>query len=258
MNKERRLEIPLASGMKLAGVLHIPDDRPKGEPTAGVLICHGMLSYKDSPKHLGLARQLAEKGLAVLRFDFQGRGDSPGDLMGLSFTRQVIEARAALETLRRETGVERFALVGSSMGGAVATILAASGLRGLEAMVTFAAVARPADLGPRMVDAKGLAVWRDRGWLDFEGERVGIAWFDDAQVTEVLGPAARVSCPWLILHGEQDDVVPVEESRALHEACPVHSRLEIITGADHQFNAPEHLAQIMQRAVAFLSDALMP
>ena len=60
-------------------------------------------------------------------------------MKSMSFTRQVIEARAALETLRRETGVEHFALVGSSMGGAVATILAGREL-GLAPMASLRTV----------------------------------------------------------------------------------------------------------------------
>src|SRR5688572_13155365 len=89
-----------------------------------VISCHGMLSNKDGPKHLLLARQLEERRVPVLRFDFAGRGESDGSLYDLTFSNEVEDLAAAIDAFAAR-GVTRFAVFGSSMGGAVALLAAA-------------------------------------------------------------------------------------------------------------------------------------
>src|SRR5512136_2480268 len=122
--------------IRMVGVLHWPEqggqekkgqeeereEKKEERKRAGVVICHGMLSYKDTPKFLAIAGGLEELGYAVLRFDFVGRGESEGDLLELDFARQEGEALAAIGELRKR-GVEHVGLVGSSMGGAVAVMV---------------------------------------------------------------------------------------------------------------------------------------
>lgn len=240
--------IPVAAGLELAGRLHLPE-RP---PAAGVVICHGMLSHKDSDKHLALAQRLCAAGLAALRFDFQGRGQSPGDMLELTYSRQLVEARAAAALLRRDAGVRRLGLAGSSMGGAVAVLLAASGEPPVAALATMAAVGRPGRLGERMIDAEQLAAWQRRGWIDFDGQRVGWAWLEDGRRSDVIAAAGRIGCPWLLLHGERDEVVPPEDGRLLAAAAGGRAALELVAGADHRFSDPA----LRERAVARVADFL--
>ncbi len=247
---EERLTI---SGPGLAGVLHVPDI-PAHEAITGVVICHGMLSYKDSPKHVGIARELCERGHAVLRFDFTGRGDSPGDLMELSFSRQVAEARAAMAELRRRTGVARVGLTGSSMGGAVSILT--SLIEKVAALVTMAAVGRTDLLAERIAGGKGMAVWERKGFLRLEEDPVGWSLVEDGRKIDVPAAAAGVDCPWLILHGELDDVVPLSDAEELNRAASGRAELEVVPGADHKFSRPDHLARVTMRAVDFLDAAL--
>ncbi|MBN2497594.1 MAG: alpha/beta fold hydrolase [Deltaproteobacteria bacterium] len=238
--------------VKLAAALHRPE-----EPAAlGVVICHGMLSSKDSAKHVGIAARLCEMGYAVLRFDFQGRGESAGDLLGLTFTRQVNECRSAIRELRQRTDVERVALVGSSMGAAVAILVAGTAGEGIAGLVSLAALARTDRLAERIAGPKGLAAWRRKGWLRLESEPVGYSLVEDGERVEVLAAAGRVVCPWLILHGEEDEIVPAEDARALWAASEGRAELEIVLGADHRFSAPDALAHITDQAVGFLRAAL--
>jgi dipeptidyl aminopeptidase/acylaminoacyl peptidase len=70
----------------------------------------------------------------------------------------------------------------------------------------------------------------------------------------VLGAAARVRCPWLILHGELDEVIPVSDARALREASGDRARLEVVPGADHRFSGEAHRERIISSIVDFLDD----
>ncbi len=75
-----------ARGQQLAGVLHAPETWPHGP---AVIVCHGMLSSKNSPKHTLFAQELSQRGLLALRFDFAGRGQSDGDMQEITVGREV-------------------------------------------------------------------------------------------------------------------------------------------------------------------------
>ncbi len=252
--KEQPLSIPVDEDLRLAGVLHLPDQRP----SAGVVICHGMMSFKGSDKHVAMADGVCRRGLAALRFDFQGRGDSPGDMLGLTLSRQIHEARAAARTLRERAGIDRVGLVGSSLGGAVSILIAASGQPPVAALVTLAAVGRTDIIGQRLVGAKGMAAWERRGRLRLVPEEgpVGFGFVEDARCYDLPGAGAQVSCPWLIVHGERDEVVDLADARGLLAASQDRARLEVVTSADHRFSDPGHRARAVGLAVDFLAEAL--
>jgi fermentation-respiration switch protein FrsA (DUF1100 family) len=60
----------------------------------------------------------------------------------------------------------------------------------------------------------------------------------------------------LILHGELDEVVPIDDAHLLQRSSAGRARLEVVAGADHQFSAAGHQAQVVARAVGFLSAQL--
>ncbi len=229
------LTIPGPGGTPLAGRLHLPPDRSLRR---AVVVAHGMLSSKTSAKHTAICDALASAGVAALRFDFRGRGDSPGRLADLTVSGEVDDLRAAAGRLR-ELGAEQLAAVGSSLGGTVAILLAAAD-GGLAALATAAAPAR-LPRAPR-------TTWDDTG------EQVSPAFFADAATHDVLAAAARVACPWLVLHGAADPVVPVEDAREL-AAAGTTTRLEIHPDAGHRFAEPDEQAWLVERIREFVAAA---
>jgi pimeloyl-ACP methyl ester carboxylesterase len=246
---EERVEFQTPGGVTLIGTLNLPETKV----ATGVVTCHGMLSTKDGPKHIGLAQRITKLGHAVLRFDFQGRGESPGDLVGLSFSRQVDECLAALNFIRGR-GVSRIALVGSSMGGTVSILVAAR--EHVAALATLDAVGRPEEMPARIVGEKGIKFWQRRGKLRFEGATIGYALVEDALRIDLAGAAKKISCPWRIIHGSRDEVVPVSDAQALAQASDGKAELIIIPGADHQFSQPEIRERLLDDVAAFLDRAL--
>lgn len=234
----------------LAGVIHIPNSGSR----TGVVICHGMMSSKDSPKHIGIAERLAQRGHMVLRFDFSGRGESAGDLIGLTVSRQVHECRSAIDVLMQH-GVHQVALVGSSLGGAVTILAAAQG--GVFALATMAAVARLDLLPVRAVGLSGLSKWRSQGFVEVEGQQIGYSLVEDTEHINVLSAASRVQCPWLILHGVQDEVIPKSDAELLYQASGFGASLELIPDANHRFSKEAHRRDITNRIVSFIDQALL-
>jgi uncharacterized protein len=108
--------------LKLAGIVHVPDDIGKGERRPAFLVLHGFGSNKQSGSAQRPAEVLARLGYVALRFDMRGCGDSEGEHARVICLEQVEDTRNALTALAKHPSVdpERIAVVGTSFGGAVA------------------------------------------------------------------------------------------------------------------------------------------
>lgn len=95
---------------------------PQGPVIGGVVICPAL--YEDSMRiyrrEVLLARSLAARGMAVLRFDYRGTGNSDGDAADASFDSMREDARAAVEWLSVRCDIDRIGLLGTRWGGLVA------------------------------------------------------------------------------------------------------------------------------------------
>lgn len=239
---------PGRPGRRLAGTWHTPS---AGPVRGAVVVAHGMLSSRASPKHRELCDRAASHGLAALRFDFAGRGESVGVPGDLTVTGEIADLLAAVAWVRDRVGAP-FAVVGSSLGGTVA-ILAATRARP-EALVTVAAPAelpvqpRPAWTSTSTAHADDVA--------DDEPEAVVPAtFFADARLHDPVAAARSVRCPWLVIHGALDEVVPVDHARSFVGAC-ASTTLCIHPHAGHRFWSPSHRRWLVDRAIEFVSDAL--
>jgi pimeloyl-ACP methyl ester carboxylesterase len=111
-----------SEGQSIFGVLH----RPKGEPTAGVVICPSTDSeFATYGVDVAVARVLAARGVAVQRFHPRGFGHSDGVADDVTFESMRADAIAATQRLTDETGVSQVAFAGARFGGLVAAAVAA-------------------------------------------------------------------------------------------------------------------------------------
>jgi len=238
-----RFETP--SGLRLAGVVHHPQIEDNG---LGVVVAHGMLSSKDSDKHRSICEAVAAGGATALRFDFRGRGESEGDPSDLTVSNEVEDLLASVASLRSR-GLSRIAVVGSSLGGTVA-LLASARDRGLKSLVTIAAPARLPD-GPRQA-------WRGSGRTDGDlievapGEFIHRGFFTDARRHNPINSARGIDCPWLIIHGATDTVVPVEDAELLADAAPA-AEVKIHPTAGHRFDQPGERGWLVETVAGFVS-----
>lgn len=244
----KAVQFPNGRGERISGILHRPLE--KKDPPA-VLICHGMLSNKDSRKHIHLARTLCERGYLVLRFDFSYVGESGGRLSELTYSGEVEDLRSAVAFVRGETE-GRFALVGSSMGGAVAILYAAED-PGVQALVALACVARPGAFPPEEVSR-----WEERGHIDSPLGPISLVFLKDAREKDVFGAAARLKVPLLLIHGEADELIPPTEALDLFRAARPPKRLVLIGGADHRFSLDAHVEEIGELIAGWFERYLPP
>ena len=229
-------------GERLSGLLQ---GDPESAPLT-VICCHGMLSSKDSAKLQEFQEHMVSGNLAVLRFDFSGRGESEGELFDLCYSNQIEDLRAACDWLE-EHGAQRFGFYGSSMGGTVA-LLTAARQGGIVCAATTAAVAYPARIEERYPDET--EKWRERGYFEFEEGRIGSQFIDDASLYSVISSVRTLNIPLLITHGTKDLVVPGADADDIAAAARRVS-IELFDGADHRFSELAHRHALVRQLVEF-------
>ncbi len=200
----------------LAGVFH----SPREEASTCIITCHGLYSSKDSEKYVGIARRFCGEGLAVLRFDFRGCGESGGQFEDTSLTGRMEDLESALDFVQ-EQGYESVGVMGSSLGGTVAVLTAAKDRR-VKALVTWAT--------PCHLDE----LFREGGIKSLEKLMQDIGKYD------VIKAVKEVHCPVLIVHGSLDEQVPLSHAEVLYENANEPKDIQIIEGADHRLTDPSH------------------
>jgi dienelactone hydrolase len=249
-------ELEGADGLPLRGEYRTAEG---GEGRPAVVICHGFKGFKDWGFFPHLAARLANAGLSAVSFNFSGSGVGPD---GESFSeperfghatfsgdlRDIETVFSALEHggLGEKPGLARptkIGLFGHSRGGGTAVLYAASAAS-VGAQVTWAAIA-----SVNRWDTKTRRLWRKQGRIDVVNARTGdvlplyTGALDEAEQQgsgklDILHAAARIKVPWLIIHGEQDESVSVEEGKKLHEAANKdQTKLEVVAGVGHTFGA---------------------
>lgn len=215
---------------------------------------HGLGSDRKGEKAQRLHDHLAGRGPGFLALDFTGHGASGGDCHGLSLSRNLDDIGRAVSFLREEAPAAPRILVGSSMGGIAALWYAA--LHPGAALRVFA-IAPALSMAARFAASLSAAArrdWEDRGFLSVSiGDRdLEIGW---GMVPDEAGyPSGRLArdlrIPSLLIHGEEDAVVPPELSRDFAEACAAADLIEI-EGGDHRLSEHKDLLfEIMWTAAA--------
>lgn len=217
-----------------------------------VVLCHGFLSSKNSTTNKTLTRMLTERGMATFRFDFFGHGDSDGPFEEITTTLAIQQTEAAVDLVTAR-GYGRIGLVGSSFGGLVAILTAARrsdiACLALKCPVVDFAEELRLTLGP-----DELPRWQATDMIPNvmggpDRVRLRYDFYEDSLRQIAYRPAEQITVPTLIVQGEQDECVPLHQSRRLHEALTGPKRLILLPDADHQFTRGEDFHQ-MTTAIA--------
>jgi len=233
---EQRLEV-LSDGLRLQAVLMVPD----AASWPLVVLCHGMLSHKDSSKYRQLAHIFAEEFIATVRFDFRGCGESEGSIPESSLSGRWRDLRRVIEKVQSLKGNNgRLGLLGSSLGGYL-TLLEASRNPAVRCTAVWSTPSHLRDLARRLPEI-----------LDFEISQESYQELLTAELLPRLGSVKRV----LIVHGQEDQQVPPEHGSKLYEVLDEPKALHILEGADHRFSVAERREEAVRVTMGWFNKYL--
>jgi pimeloyl-ACP methyl ester carboxylesterase len=195
-----------------------------------VILGHGVTGNKDRPQLVALAEGLAALGWPCLRISFSGNGASEGRFEDCCISKEIGDLQAVLDVVPNDVKV---AYAGHSMGGAVGVLTAARDLR-IRTLVSLAGMTRSA----AFVEREFGEVTPDAGcmWED-ENFPLSRTFVDDLKsIDSTLSAAEAVTQPWLLIHGDADDVVPIQDGLDAFAAATCEKRWVEMAGAGHSFD----------------------
>lgn len=204
----------------------------------GIVIAHGFAGDKlGTGKYEKLAAKLNEAQFNVLAFDFSGCGESDDDTLTLE--KHVDDLKVAIHFLKQE-GSSSVGLVGYSLGGLVAAMVWDEDVRTL---VLWAPVTSAKKEPRSSYSSEQLAELDRTGFITKikdHGPRSKVIidgkMLEERRNIRQKELLSRITAPVLIIHGDQDEKVPVESSRRAIQYLSPSSMLKVVAGGTHDLN----------------------
>lgn len=247
-------------GQQVVGMLHLPEGRGRFRTA---LLLHGFTGTKVEAHRIfvKLSRALAQHGIASLRFDYRGSGDSAGEFEDMTIRSEIADSMEAIRFLGRHKRVNsrRLALIGLSLGAAVAAHVAAREKHRVKTLALWAPVAEGAGILDDLSTPDAVASLAETGIADHEGHLVGMAFIRQFAEMRPVREVVKSRCPVLIVHGSRDETVPTHHSDMYERALRSHKRIVkkvIIKGADHTFNKHVWETRVISETLDWLGETL--
>lgn len=250
---KEKLHFKSSQGTRLCGILSNPTNN-REKPV--IILCHGFSTSKDGRTYVRLEKILNGHGISTFRFDFFGHGESEGPFEEITTSEAADDVQKAIEFLK-ESGYANIGLFGSSFGG-MASILAASRSEDLYLLALKSPVSDYESMAHTKRSEQEIRDWKQKGFVELdrvnnEERRLNYTFYEDAEKIDAYRACEKIKIPSLIVHGEADETVPLEQSRkaaGLIENC----RLEIIEGCDHTYSNPDHFERLLNLISRFITE----
>lgn len=223
-------------GTELSGRLEFPLHQ---KPIAFALFAHCFTCNKNLTAISNISRSLTSRGIAVLRFDFTGLGESDGDFEETNFTNNIDDLVAAATFLETEYQAPNI-LIGHSLGGAAA-IFAANRIPSVNAVATIGAPADPSHVKHLIKTAIPEIERMGKAQIDIGGRPFVIQkqFIDNLENQGMSKELKRLKRPILILHSPQDNTVSISNAASIYTAAMHPKSFISLDGADHLLSRKE-------------------
>lgn len=221
----RRISLTTEDGYELIAAAFSPEE----ESHKWALLLHGYTGWKE--ELYPIAYQYAQRGYHVLVPDMRCSGESEGDFIGMGWTDRL-DNMLWLDKIVKADPEAEIVIHGQSMGGACALMMSGEALPSqVSAIISDCAYTDAYRMfGKQMKDWFNLPSFP---LLDSMNLMLQLRGGYDLKAASALEAVKKTTLPVLIIHGDQDDMVPVDMAYELYEAAAGEKELLIIPGAGH-------------------------
>ncbi len=226
----QKISFKNANGENLSARLDLP---VTGEPVAFALFAHCFTCSKNLRAVGNISEALNREGIAVLRFDFTGLGESEGDFADTNFSSNVADLIAAADFLEKKFQAPKI-LIGHSLGGA-AVLQAAGNIPSVLAVATIGAPADPTHVKHLFAGTQETIEKEGEAEVSIAGRAFKIKkqFFDDLEQTKMQESIRSLKRALLIFHSPVDNIVGVENAGKIFEAARHPKSFLSLDHADH-------------------------
>lgn len=251
------------NGQKIFGIFHKPLKTVDKVPA--VLICHGLAGQKVGRYrvYVELAEALCRQGIAVLRFDFRGSGDSEGSFTEMTLTSELQDAHLVLNWLSNhpEVDADRIGLFGRSMGGSIALLTAAE-FKKCKSLVLWAPI-----FSAKQWEEPWVRVQNNEDppeLLEFfrtiNGQLGGLPFYKEFFAMDLRLAMKNVeNIPFLHIHGLKDLTVYPDHAASFKQerkGSEAESRFLLLPESDHDFSYISEKKQALQETCQWFKKTL--
>lgn len=232
-----KVEFTNKEGHLLSGRLELPS-----QVKAFAIYAHCFTCTKNITAAYAISKTLASLGIATLRFDFTGLGDSAGDFKITSVSTNISDILSAHAFLSKDFEKPTL-LIGHSLGG-LAALHASKLMPSLKGLVMLNAPSTTEHTIKRFVEPLEKVLHQGYGDLDILGKRYAVHkdFIEDAKNFFTLD-LSRLQATLLVMHSEQDDIVPFHHGQHIFETATVSKSLISLKHMDHLLKDRNHCEQ---------------
>ena len=236
-------------GEALTGLLEIPVSAVRSY----ALFAHCFTCSKDNLAAARIARALADLGIAVLRFDFTGLGNSKGDFSSTNFSSNLQDLMAAANYLEQQYAAPTL-LIGHSLGGS-AVLAVAQDLLAVKALVTIGAPATAAHIKHLFADSYHALKHQSSVQIELGGRSFNIQrqFIDDLEKYNSVAHIQSLRKALLVFHSPLDKVVSIDEAARIFTAAKHPKSFVSLDHADHLLSNPEDSQYVAEVLSAWAS-----
>ena len=219
--------------------------------SAGVIFSHGLFSSKDGYKITKMAEAIVNSGFNLMTFDFTFSGESPGSIKDISIEEEIDDLKCAINYFK-ETGIKSIHLMGSSMGAAITILTASLNIYNIESVMLIATPLSFKKLIPEFTENDINSMNLD-GFTSIDGVLVNNHFIKEIFNINMIDAVKKINIPSLLIHGQNDNIVNIENLYLYIQNCPSACSYFIIEDGDHNLTRESDILKISEKVTDWLS-----
>lgn len=235
----------VVKGKTLRGFVHLPNKTWDKI----VVMFHGFTGHKNENAYMfrNLARGLEQLGIASVRFDFSGSGDSDGQFKDMTYFTELEEAVSIMKWTKEVYPKARMFALGFSLGGAVLAQASLQVKDLLERIVLISPAGSIKNSFKNLIDNKP----RVGNCVDMGGYLMSVAVYETIKDFDFYQNLEKFDKQVLIIHGEKDQAVPLEYGVRYREIYP-NAKMITIPEAPHGYSTVTMRKELFEHIIRYI------